>query len=72
MTKQPEKNPAEATAEQGEVLIDGPDGLALSLTPEAARRTASSIHAAACEAQEQRTGTRPPWSTDVCRGDEPS
>jgi len=57
MTKQPEKTPAEATAEQGEVLIDGPDGLALSLTPDAARQTAQSIHAAACEAQEQRSAT---------------
>lgn len=55
MTKQPEKTPAEATAEQGEVLIDGPDGLALSLTPDAARQTAHAIHVAACAAQEQRT-----------------
>jgi len=56
MTKQPEKTPAEATAEHGEVMIDGPDGLALSLTPDAARQTAHSIHTAACEAQDQRTG----------------
>jgi hypothetical protein len=59
MTKQPEKTPAEATAEQGEVMIDGPDGLALSLTPDAARRTALSIDAAACEAQEQSTDVTP-------------
>ncbi|SDA16917.1 hypothetical protein [Sphingomonas sp. NFR15] len=59
MTKQPEKTPAEATAERGEVLIEGPDGLALSLTPDAARRTASSIHAAACAAQAQGTDAQP-------------
>lgn len=60
MTKHPEKTPAEATAEQGEVLIDGPDGLALSLTPDAAQRTAEAIYSAACEAEEQQTGIQPP------------
>ncbi|AOH84187.1 hypothetical protein AWL63_09615 [Sphingomonas panacis] len=59
MTKQPEKIPAEATAEHGEVMIDGPDGLALSLTPDAARQTAHSIDAAAREAQDQPTGAMP-------------
>jgi len=53
MTKQPEKTPAEATAEHGEVMIDGPGGLALSLTPDAARETARVIHEAACLAQDQ-------------------
>ncbi|CAN5430437.1 hypothetical protein BH10PSE15_BH10PSE15_07900 [soil metagenome] len=54
MTKQPENAPGAATAEEGEVMMDGPDGVAVSLTPDAARRTAHSLRAAALEAKRQR------------------
>ncbi len=46
--------PSEVSAEQGEVIIDGPDGVALSLTPEAAEEMASRLHRAALEAADQR------------------
>jgi hypothetical protein len=42
-----------AVAEEGYVLLDGPDGIAISLTPDAAEETASSLAAAARAAREQ-------------------
>ena len=54
MPNKPYDRSTEATAEEGEVMLDGPDGLAISLTPEAAVRTAQSIHAAAGQATLQR------------------
>ena len=39
-----------ATSEGGGVTLDGPDGVAVSLTPEAALRSAARIDAAAVEA----------------------
>jgi hypothetical protein len=54
MPNQPYDRSTEATAEEGEVMLDGPDGLAISLTPEAAARTAQAIHAAADKASQQR------------------
>jgi hypothetical protein len=42
-----------ASAEQGLVLLDGPDGVAISMTPEAAVATARSLLAAAEEATNQ-------------------
>jgi hypothetical protein len=61
MTKQPEKLPAVATAEQGEVLVDGPNGYVVSLTPEAAHGTARALLAAARQAKAQREDdTTPP------------
>jgi hypothetical protein len=44
---------SEVTAEEGEVLIDGPDGIALSMTPEAAEETAKRLHESARIAAEQ-------------------
>ncbi|MES2057381.1 MAG: hypothetical protein V4564_15715 [Pseudomonadota bacterium] len=52
-SKSPHDTPTEATAEQGEVMLDGPDGLAVSLTPDAARRSAERIARAAREAGNQ-------------------
>ena len=52
--RKPHRTPTEATAEAGEVMLDGPDGLALSLTPEAAHRSAQSIREAADEAEGQQ------------------
>jgi len=42
-----------ANAEQGEVILDGPDGVAISMTPDAARRTGKSLTGAADEAGRQ-------------------
>lgn len=47
MPKLPSDTPILAAAERGEVLLDGPDGLATSLTPRAAKRSAERLHHAA-------------------------
>lgn len=52
-SKSPHNVPTKATAEQGEVMLDGPGGLALSLTPDAAQRSADRIARAAHEAGNQ-------------------
>lgn len=43
-----------ATAEAGQVLLDGPDGTAVAMTPEAAEETGRSLIAAARQAREQQ------------------
>jgi hypothetical protein len=42
-----------AVAEDGVVLLDGPDGIAISLTPDAAEQTGNSLIEAARTAREQ-------------------
>lgn len=42
-----------ATAEQGVVLLDGPDGVAIAMTPQAAEETGRRLVAAAQEAVSQ-------------------
>jgi hypothetical protein len=44
-----------ATAEAGYVLLDGPDGVAIALTPDAAEKTGVSLLAAARVARRQST-----------------
>lgn len=68
MSKQPEHIPANATAEQGEVLVDGPNGYVVSLTPEAAHGTARALHAAARQASRQLKGDPPPRPPEVENG----
>ncbi len=46
--------PSEVSAEQGEVIVDGPNGFAVSMSPEAARETSHRLHRAADEAAAQR------------------
>lgn len=53
-TRTPHKTASEVTAEEGEVIIDGPDGVALSMTPEAAEETAKRLQESARLAAEQR------------------
>lgn len=53
MNTQLNDQPTLATAEDGEVMLDGPDGLAASFTPDAAARSAESIAAAAVKAASQ-------------------
>jgi hypothetical protein len=48
-----EENPGVATAEKGDVILDGPDGVAVTMTPEAAVETAASLLAAAERALDQ-------------------
>jgi len=45
--------PTSVTAEEGEVMLDGPDGLAVSFTPEAASKSAKAIAEAASRAHLQ-------------------
>lgn len=49
----PRADAGRATAENGVVLLDGPDGVAVTMTAEAAARTADSLLEAARQAREQ-------------------
>jgi hypothetical protein len=44
----------EVTASEGEVILDGPDGVDVKVTPEAAEQTAENLLEAAVEARGQR------------------
>ena len=46
--------PSEVVAEQGKVLVDGPDGVAVTLTPEAAAETSHRLLFGAAEARGQQ------------------
>lgn len=48
----------EAVAEEGLVLLDGPNGITISLTPDAAEETGQELIRAAVEARRQRTDDR--------------
>ena len=50
----PETKAGIASAEEGEVILEGPDGVAVSMTPEAADGTAQSLKTAAGQARLQR------------------
>jgi hypothetical protein len=45
--------PIEVAAEDGQVILDGLDGLAISLTPQAAAETSDRLHQVAAEARTQ-------------------
>jgi hypothetical protein len=49
----PESVAGVATAEEGFVMLDGPDGVAIAMTAEAAELTGQSLIAAAAEARQQ-------------------
>jgi hypothetical protein len=51
-----ETEPGIATAEDGFVLLDGPDGVALTMTPAAAAQTGRNLIAAAEQAAQQPAG----------------
>jgi hypothetical protein len=46
-------SPSEVDAEQGQVIIDGPNGVAFSFTPDAAEETARRLQAGAAKARTQ-------------------
>ncbi|MET3826001.1 MULTISPECIES: hypothetical protein [Sphingomonas] len=52
MPKNPHDKPIEAVAENGEILMDGPEGMAESFTPSAAKRSAEHIAKAVAEIDE--------------------
>ena len=45
--QQPQSEPGVATAESGQVILDGPDGVAVAMTPAAAAETGRRLIAAA-------------------------
>lgn len=47
----PREDAGRATAEDGVVILDGPDGVAVTMTADAAARTADSLHEAARQAR---------------------
>jgi hypothetical protein len=47
-------DPSEVVAEQGDVIVEGPDGVAVTLTAAAAEETARRMLSAASEARRQR------------------
>ena len=50
--------PSQVEAEEGDVVVDGPDGVAVSLTPEAAIETSERLLYAGLKAQGQRVEKR--------------
>jgi hypothetical protein len=50
--------PGTASVEQGVILLDGPDGVAVAMTPEAAEGTADSLRAAAAQARADAAAAR--------------
>lgn len=58
--RQPYHTGGMATAEQGLVLLDGPDGVAVAMTPDAADATAQSLAQAAIEARAQANSSPAP------------
>ncbi len=46
--------PGQASAERGQVLLDGPDGVAVALTPDAAEATGQALILAARQARAQQ------------------
>jgi hypothetical protein len=55
---------SETDAEAGTVIVDGPGGTTLSLTPSAAEETGNRLKGSAAKAQEQRDGKRPPFDAE--------
>jgi hypothetical protein len=56
--------PSDTDAEEGTVVVDGSDGVAVTLTPQAADKTADRLKASSREAKEQLDGKRPPFKSN--------
>lgn len=52
--------PSEVSAEEGQVIVEGPDGVAVSLTADAAEETGRRLLRAATEAREQLSASPGP------------
>ena len=48
--------PSEVVADEGEVIVEGPDGVAVTTTPDAAEETGKRMLEAASEARRQARG----------------
>ena len=48
--------PSDVIVDEGEVMVEGPDGVAVTLTPDAAEETARRLAEAAAEARRQKRG----------------
>lgn len=46
-------DPSEVNAEEGKVIVEGPDGVAVTLTPDAAEETGRRLISAAADARRQ-------------------
>jgi hypothetical protein len=55
----PREDAGHATAEDGVVILDGPDGVAVTMTADAAALTAERLHAAALQARRQMAAAKP-------------
>lgn len=55
-TPQPLSEPGSASAEDGLVILDGPNGVAITMTADAARKTGNSLIFAAEIADRQASG----------------
>ncbi len=53
---------SQVTAERGKIMIDGPDGVAVTMSPDAAEETARRLLEAVREARGQGTGRGRPDS----------
>lgn len=60
MSRKAFDTPSKVSAEEGEVVVDGPDGVAYSMTPEAAAETSDRLleHAAVARGQEMPDSKR--------------
>ena len=56
MTDKTYNQASEVNAEDGEVIVDGPDGVAVSLTPEAAAETGDRLLFNSAKARGQQIG----------------
>ena len=62
MGREPElfDEPTKVSAKDGEVILDGPDGVDVKLTPEAARETSNRLWDGAAKAQGQKRSKKLP------------
>ena len=49
-------DPSEVAVEEGEIIVEGPDGVAVTFTPDAAEETARRLLHAVSEARRQTEG----------------
>jgi hypothetical protein len=61
----PHDMPSDVDAEAGVVLVEGPDGIMISFTPEVAAETGQRLQGGAGKARDQRAGKRPPFDASA-------
>ena len=58
MSEKTQDRPSEVNAEDGQVIVDGPDGVAVTLTPDAAIETSHRLLDGGLTAEGQKRGKR--------------